>query len=85
MKKGDFPLSDRLGLSREEAAAYIGVGATLFDEMVDDCRMPKPKLINARRVWSRMALEKAFGLLPEEAQENDTSSDPWANVNCSAN
>jgi len=53
--------------------------------MVDDCRMPKPKLINARRVWSRMALEKAFGLLPEEAQDNDTSSDPWANVNCSAN
>jgi hypothetical protein len=31
----------RLGLSRAEAAEYIGVSASLFDEMVDACRRPR--------------------------------------------
>ena len=36
------------GLSRTEAAAYIGVSPTLFDKMVDDGRMPRPKQVSAR-------------------------------------
>jgi predicted DNA-binding transcriptional regulator AlpA len=50
----------RLGLSRAEAAEYIGVGVTLFDQMVADGRMPKPKLINSRKVWNRHRLDEAF-------------------------
>lgn len=53
-----------IGLSRIEAAAFIGVGASLFDEMVKDGRMPKPKAINSRTVWDRRAVERAFDLLP---------------------
>lgn len=34
------------GLSRAQAAAYIGVSPSLFDEMVQDGRMPKPT-----RIW----------------------------------
>jgi excisionase family DNA binding protein len=70
---------DRLGLSREEAANYIGVGHTTFDKLVADGRMPRPKLINTRRVWSRRALEEAFARLPEEAQDapNGPDSDVW--------
>jgi excisionase family DNA binding protein len=30
-------------MSRDEAARYVGVGATKFDEMVQDGRMPRPK------------------------------------------
>ena len=41
------------GLSRTEAAAYIGVSPTLFDHLVRDRRMPPPKRINARTVWDR--------------------------------
>jgi hypothetical protein len=33
-----------LGLSREQAAEYIGVSATIFDEMVDNGQMPQPKV-----------------------------------------
>ena len=33
------------GLSRLEAAAYIGVSPTLFDMLVKDGRMPEPKRI----------------------------------------
>ena len=34
--------------SRVQAAEYIGVGVTKFDEMVDDGRMPRPKRIDGR-------------------------------------
>jgi excisionase family DNA binding protein len=58
------------GLSREEAARYIGVGATKFDEMVKDGRMPRPKRIDGRVVWDRLKLEAAFSDLPEEKESN---------------
>lgn len=52
------------GLSRTEAAEYVGVGASLFDEMVSDGRMPPAKCINRRRVWDRRELDDAFAQLP---------------------
>jgi len=48
------------GLSRVQAAEYIGVGVTKFDELVEDGRMPKPKRIDGRTVWDRMQLDAAF-------------------------
>lgn len=62
-----IPPDRRIGLSRIEAAEYIGVSPTLFDQMVDDGRMPRPKMAGARRIWSRPALELAFANLPESA------------------
>jgi integrase len=53
------------GLSRGQAAAYIGVSPVTFDEMVKDGRMPPPKAINARRVWDRHALDTAFAELDD--------------------
>lgn len=55
------------GLGREEAARYVGVGVSLFDEMVADGRMPKPKRINRRVVWDRFALDAHFTELPDAA------------------
>lgn len=60
------------GLSREEAAEYIGVGASKFDQMVADGRMPQPKVIDARRVWDRHRLDSAFEALPDKEAVN-----PW--------
>jgi predicted DNA-binding transcriptional regulator AlpA len=56
----------RRGLSRIEAAMYLGVGANKFDEMVTDGRMPKPKRIDNRKIWDIIALDQAFDLLPDE-------------------
>jgi hypothetical protein len=67
---------DRIGLSRAQAAEYIGVGVTLFDQMVEDGRMPKPKLINSRKVWQRQRLDEAFGELPEDGQDKECTN-PW--------
>lgn len=55
------------GMSREEAARYVGVGTTKFDEMVADRRMPKPRKIDGRVVWDRIALDAAFSDLPSDA------------------
>jgi excisionase family DNA binding protein len=53
------------GLSRTEAARYVGVGTTKFDEMVADGRMPRAKKIDGRLVWDRLALDGAFADLPD--------------------
>lgn len=60
------------GLSRTAAAAYIGVSPSLFDEMVADGRMPKPKMANTRNIWDAVALDYAFDDLPTKGAEN-----PW--------
>lgn len=65
------------GLSRVQAAAYIGVSPSLFDDMVRDGRMPKPMRINSRTVWDRVRLDQAFAALSDEGKEGD---DPWDNV-----
>lgn len=53
------------GLSREEAARYVGLGATKFDELVKEGKMPKPKRVGSRTVWDRVALDIAFTDLPD--------------------
>jgi excisionase family DNA binding protein len=58
------------GLSREEAARYVGVGTTKFDMMVADKRMPKPRKIDGRTVWDRVELDIAFSELPHQEREN---------------
>ena len=70
------PLARR-GLSRIEAAMYIGVGVTKFDEMVASGSMPKPKRIDSRRVWDIIALDMAFDGLPEESAPRD---DTWNDI-----
>jgi predicted DNA-binding transcriptional regulator AlpA len=60
-----------LGLSREQAAEYIGVGPTKFDEMVADGRMPLPKRIDGRVVWDRHRLDIAFAALPDDNDRDD--------------
>ena len=63
------------GLSRVEAAAYIGVSPGLFDAMVTDGRMPCPKRVNARTLWDRLALDAAFAALPDDGHNRE--SNPW--------
>jgi predicted DNA-binding transcriptional regulator AlpA len=71
-----IPAHERMGLSRAEAAEYIGVSTSLFEEMVADGRMPPAKQINSRKVWMRTKIEKAFADLPDAGQDKDSSS-PW--------
>lgn len=62
----------RRGLSRDEAAVYVGVSSRKFDEMVASGLMPRPKEIGARKIWDVRALDSAFDALPSEGESN-----PW--------
>lgn len=59
MKQVD-PLIVPRGLSRSQAAAYMGIGVTLFDRLVVAGTMPQPQEIGSRRVWDRQEVDRAF-------------------------
>ena len=63
----------KFGLNRQEAAAYVGVSATKFDELVRTGTMPQPRLIGRRKVWIRTELEAALISLPvnDNERQND--------------
>jgi len=60
------------GLSREQAAAYVGISPSLFK----DGRMPAPKRINSRTIWDRLQLDEAFTALPS----NEAAVNPWDEI-----
>jgi predicted DNA-binding transcriptional regulator AlpA len=60
----------RRGLSRSEAAMYVGISAAKFDELVADGRMPAPVRIDGRKIWDIRALDLAFDTLPTETGPN---------------
>jgi predicted DNA-binding transcriptional regulator AlpA len=72
------------GLSRDDAARYVGVGVSKFDQMVADGRMPKPKRVDGRVIWDRLRIDAAFTDLPEESTANPLDRilerDSWADV-----
>jgi hypothetical protein len=67
----------RRGLSRDEAAMYIGISASKFDELVRDGRMPGPKRIDGRKLWDVHALDLAFDSLPDD--KKNSFDDAWVN------
>jgi hypothetical protein len=56
----------RRGLSRLDAATYVGVSPTKFDELVADGRMPGARRIDGRKVWDVRELDLCFDDLPRD-------------------
>jgi predicted DNA-binding transcriptional regulator AlpA len=71
-------LAPRL-ISREAAAAYVCVSPNSFDEIVNDGRMPRPRLLGRkRRAWDVRALDLAIDRLPvdgDDAGDDETWGD----------
>jgi len=65
-----------LGISREQAAAYIGIGASLFDRLVHDGKMPHGRQIYGRLVWDVQEVADAFRRLPHRATAVDGQAEP---------
>jgi excisionase family DNA binding protein len=61
----------RRGLSRVEAAMYLGISASKFDELVSDGRMPGPKRVDGRKIWDVHQLDLAFDDLPGDPNSWD--------------
>lgn len=62
-------------IARDAAAAYVGVSATKFDEMVRDGRMPRARCIDARRLWDVRQLDVAIDALPIDGVDSDNPFD----------
>jgi predicted DNA-binding transcriptional regulator AlpA len=67
------------GLSREQAAAYVGISPTKFDQLVADGRMPKPKRVDARTIWDRRQVDVSFDALTD-ASRIGGEQNPWNDV-----
>ncbi|MGH8432173.1 MAG: helix-turn-helix transcriptional regulator [Solimonas sp.] len=61
------------GLSRAQAAFYVGVSATLFEKLVIEGSMPKPVRLRGRVLWDARKLDAAFDALDTE----DEPATPW--------
>jgi excisionase family DNA binding protein len=67
------------GLSADEAARYVGVGRTKFEEMVRTGTMPRGRRIDGRVVYDRYALDLAFNDLPEDGARRGNGIDAILN------
>src|SRR4051794_14737942 len=56
-----------IGLSLEEVAAYIGISANKYIELMRRGLMPSPRIIDGRRVHDRELAHAAFKRLPTTA------------------
>ncbi|MGJ5206124.1 helix-turn-helix transcriptional regulator [Bradyrhizobium sp. HKCCYLR20261] len=59
------------GLSRLQAAEYIGVSVSTFDKMVAEGEMPAPMRIRGRVIWDLKGVDRAFEAL------SDADGNPW--------
>ena len=70
LKRAAAPL--RRGLSRGEAAAYVGIGTTLFDQLVANGTLPKGQKVFGRVIYDLRQLDRALDDL------FDSVPDPFA-------
>jgi predicted DNA-binding transcriptional regulator AlpA len=70
------------GLSRLQAAEYVGFSAIKFDSLVADGRMPQPARIDRRKLWDRYALDRALDKLftGDNASAEEEHVNPWDSV-----
>jgi hypothetical protein len=74
-----FSLVPRL-LDRVDSARYVCVSPNTFDEMVENGRMPKPKMpTERRRAWDIWELNKAVDALPKCGDDSRDDSS-WDDV-----
>jgi predicted DNA-binding transcriptional regulator AlpA len=67
----------RRGLSRVEAAAYVGISPCKFDQLIADGRMPNAKRIDGRKVWDVRELDLCFDDLPRD-DSGAVTGNSWA-------
>lgn len=65
----------RRGLRRCEAAAYVGVSESKFDELVRERKMPPAFRIDGCVLWDVRRLDLAFDALAGNGEKEDTWAD----------
>ena len=66
--------SPRRGLSRVEAALYLGISPSKFDELRKEGRVAPAHIIGGRKVWDVRELDLVFEAFP---LESTAAADDW--------
>lgn len=53
-------------MGRSEAARYMGVGVTLFDELMAEGVFPSPCHAKSKQIWDRVDLDRAAAAMPKD-------------------
>ena len=61
----------RRGLDENEAAVYLSLSPSFFRKLVEEKRMPRPRVAGGRRIWDVDELDLAFKALPREGGETE--------------
>jgi hypothetical protein len=61
----------RRGLSRTEAAIYLGISPSKFDELRKANRIAPPKVLDGRLIFTVERLDEFLDALPDENQTDD--------------
>ena len=61
----------RRGLSRVEAAIYLGISPSKFDELRRDGRVGPAKVLDGRKLYAVEMLDEFFNALPDETHHGD--------------
>jgi predicted DNA-binding transcriptional regulator AlpA len=72
MSEARLQTAPRRGLRRDEAAQYLGISPSKFDQLVNDGRMPKPLYVDKCAIWDVWDLDRAFDELKDCGASN-----PW--------
>ena len=64
----------RRGLSRTEAATYLGISPSKFDELRKANRIGPAKMLDGRLIFTVDKLDEFLDALPDE---NQTDNDDW--------
>jgi len=56
----------RRGLTLLEAAVYVRVSPNRFTALMDEGRMPQPRIIGGKRVWDVVELDIYFEAMPRD-------------------
>jgi hypothetical protein len=54
-------------MKADRAAGYLDMSRSKFLELVDQGRLPQPKIIDGMRMWDRLALDAAFNEFPDRS------------------
>jgi hypothetical protein len=64
----------RRGLSRVEAATYLGISPSKFDELRKSGRIAPAKVLDGRKLYAIEVLDEFFDALPAEG---DDATEDW--------
>lgn len=67
----------RLAMSIDDLALSIGVSPNTIRKMVEEGRLPRPRVWNSRRIWRTAEIDAALSEWPIDGEEEPGTPDQW--------